>query len=146
MDEAHISSKSKIRIEDLISRIFQQETSNLRKLKALRQDLLNQKDFHIQLFYKEIFDPNAVEDSVYITPRKKIENYLRKVGIEPSEDDLTFIFNRLDRDRDGEISFEDFFLAVLGIRYSAREANYDSAARNSYARPTDALEVNVSGK
>lgn len=99
-----------LHVEDLIAKIFEKEMDTSNKIEFLKEDLSDDRDFdNIRMFRAA-----DVNNCGYLE-QKGLEAFFKKNGWFATEGDLAALFHRIDKDRDGKVSFAEFVDTVTPI-------------------------------
>ena len=111
-------------VEHLLSRLIDRELATIKKVQSLSTQL-NSGQFNIYDAFHEI-NAQGIVNAI------DIRRFLRRVTLAFSEEDISALMRRIDKNRDGKVSYMEFSAAVLPSRSlfvnsSIQPLSYDKA-------------------
>ena len=100
-------------LERELSILFEKELAYHREISIIKNDLINCADFSYEKAFEEVSDQD--QEGYSIIDHTSLENFLRRYGFAPTEEELTAIIRRIDVSADANCSFAEFEEALRPV-------------------------------
>lgn len=125
-------------LERELAILFEKEMAYHREISTIKQDLWSAHDFTADKAFAEIDD-----EGLNIIDHTSVENFLRRNGFAPTEEELTAIIRRIDVSADANCSYSEFEEALRPVVLEDFE-QYSRSSAPKLANPSKVKLENLS--
>lgn len=109
-------------LERELSILFEKELAYHREISIIKSDLYNSPDFTIEAAFREVDD-----EGLNFIDHTSVDNFLRRYGFAPTEEELTAIIRRIDVSADASASYAEFEEALKPVIIEGKQSEDDLA-------------------
>eukprot|EP00343_Euplotes_focardii_P004688 CAMPEP_0205811324 /NCGR_PEP_ID=MMETSP0205-20121125/15505_1 /ASSEMBLY_ACC=CAM_ASM_000278 /TAXON_ID=36767 /ORGANISM="Euplotes focardii, Strain TN1" /LENGTH=186 /DNA_ID=CAMNT_0053090343 /DNA_START=277 /DNA_END=833 /DNA_ORIENTATION=- len=128
-------------LERELAILFEKELAYHREIAIIKNDLINAPDFSYEAAFNEIAETD--DEGYNIMDHISLDNFLRRNGFAPTEEELTAVIRRIDVSADASCSYAEFEEALRPVVLENRD---DTIYEPKLANPSKVKLENLQTK